>query len=399
MHFLIVADAFLPMRTSAAVMLADLGQEFVAQCHQVSMIIPAQDQPKAVSIKMQQGIKVYSVRTFKTKDIGYIRRTLAEFANPFVIWNRLRSYPEFLQYKADAIIWYSPSIFWGPLIKRLKASFQCKSYLILRDIFPDWALDLSLLKRDLVYFFFKKVAEYQYSQADCIGLQSPNNLNYFIDMNPSFRNKSEVLWNWVGPQSENFSSIQIEKTKLKGKKIGVYAGNIGVAQGIEHFHNIARVVTEMPKYGLIFIGRGKEMQSLKTLVKEEGLERILFFDEIEPSEIASLYAQCHFGLLVLDPRHKTHNIPGKFISYVHSQIPIFGLVNKGNDLHQLIKEYSVGIISSDYSIEGIRTSFSLFDKQISNAQNKNGDFKMLEDKYFSSIKASKSILHALHLSK
>jgi hypothetical protein len=158
MHFLIVADAFLPMRTSAAVMLADLAKEFVGQSHQVSMIIPAQDQSKAVSIKMHQGIKVYSVRAFKTKDISYIQRTLAELINPFVIWNRLRSYAEFQECQADAIIWYSPSIFWGPLIKRLKAFFKCKSYLILRDIFPDWALDLGLLKRDLVYFLFKKVA-------------------------------------------------------------------------------------------------------------------------------------------------------------------------------------------------------------------------------------------------
>jgi glycosyltransferase involved in cell wall biosynthesis len=395
MHFLIVADAFLPMRTSAAVMLADLAKEFVGQSHQVSMIIPAQDQSKAVSIKMHQGIKVYSVRAFKTKDISYIQRTLAELINPFVIWNRLRSYAEFQECQADAIIWYSPSIFWGPLIKRLKAFFKCKSYLILRDIFPDWALDLGLLKRDLVYFLFKKVAEYQYRQADFIGLQSPESLTYFLAANPSLRKKSEVLWNWVGPQPQNFSSIQIKNTQLEGKKVGVYAGNIGVAQGIEHFHNIARIVAEKPEYGLIFVGRGREMQSLKTLAIKEGLDRILFFDEIDPSEIASLYAQCHFGLLVLDPRHKTHNIPGKFISYVHSQIPTFGLVNKGNDLHQLIKEYSIGILSSDYSIEGIRKSFALFDKKISNAQDRSSDYKMLEDKYFSSTRACSRIFCAL----
>lgn len=397
MHFLIVADAFLPMRTSAAVMLADLGKEFIAQSHQVSIIIPAQDQRNGVSVKLQQGIKVYSVRAFKTKDINYIQRVLAEFFNPFVIWNRLRSYPEFQQCKADAIIWYSPSIFWGPLIKRLKAFFQCKSYLILRDIFPDWALDLGLLRRGLVYFFLKKVAQYQYSQADCIGLQSPGSLSYFLEANPSLQKKSEVLWNWVGRQPENFSSIQLKNTQLEGKKIGVYAGNIGVAQGIEHFHNIARVVNEKSEYGLIFVGRGREMQSLRTLAMEEGLDRILFFDEIDPSEITSLYVQCHFGLIVLDPRHKTHNIPGKFITYVYSHIPTFGLANKDNDLHQLIKEYLIGSISSDYSVEGIRSSFSLFDEKFLNGQDYSNNYKMLCNNFFASSKACSLILRSLQL--
>ena len=66
-----------------------------------------------------------------------------------------------------------------------------------------------------------------------------------------------------------------------------------------------------------------------------------------PKEVAALYAQCHIGLIVLDPRHTTHNIPGKFMSYLGAGLPTFALVNPGNDLLELINENKVGVAFSD----------------------------------------------------
>ena len=45
---------------------------------------------------------------------------------------------------------------------RSKAS-DCKGYLIIRDIFPEWAVDMGLMGRGLPYRFFGAVARYQYS--------------------------------------------------------------------------------------------------------------------------------------------------------------------------------------------------------------------------------------------
>ena len=77
----------------------------------------------------------------------------------------------------------------------------------------------------------------------------------------------------------------------------------------------------------------------------------MFFDEIDPGEIPLLFAQCHIGLVALDPRHKTHNIPGKFLSYMKSGLPVLGRVNPGNDLIDLIGEYNVGFVCTESSIE------------------------------------------------
>ena len=150
-----VTDAYPPMRTSCAVQMYDLGQACIEEGHQVTVITPDSTLKENSRITQQDGVRLVQVKAFETKDINYVSRTLAEFINPFLIWHKLKKSPEFLDTHYDGIIWYSPMIFWGPLIKRLKQQFHVKSYLILRDIFPQWALDIHLLKKGMVFYFFK----------------------------------------------------------------------------------------------------------------------------------------------------------------------------------------------------------------------------------------------------
>jgi hypothetical protein len=65
-------------------------------------------------------------------------------------------------------------------------------------------------------------------------------------------------------------------------------------------------------------------------------------DEIDPDEIPDLYAQCQVGLVALDPRHRSHNIPGKFLTYMQSGLPVLANVNASNDLAGMIREHRVG---------------------------------------------------------
>ena len=85
------------------------------------------------------------------------------------------------------------------------------------------------------------------------------------------------------------------------------------------------------------------MHNLKLAAKQEKIPSVYFFEEIDPAEIAALYEQCDIGLLVLDPRHHTHNIPGKFISYIQSGLPTLALANPENDLISLINENKLGV--------------------------------------------------------
>jgi len=340
-----VADAYPPMRTSCAVQMYDLGQALIKAGHQVTMIVPVVAQAEKVCLQMQGGVQLVQVHALQTKDVNYVQRIFAELINPFLMWHHLKKQSEFTDMHVDGLIWYSPTIFWGPLIKRLKRTFEVPSYLILRDIFPDWAIDLGVLKKGPTYLFLKLVEAYQYRQANTIGVQSPNNLHYFIQKNPSLKGRAQVLWNWgTNSDLQKPCSINLATSSLVGRTICIYAGNMGVAQGIEVLFNLAASLKDDPNLGFVFVGRGSEVASLRARMHAENLTNVLLFDEIDHDEIPSLYAQCDIGLLSLDLRHRTHNIPGKLITYLHAGLPVFGLVNPGNDVIDMTQEAKIGYV-------------------------------------------------------
>lgn len=342
MRIALIADCYTPMRTSASIMLEDLAAEFQNQSHTPIVIIPDANIDSKIVSAVESGVQVIRVKVPHIKDVGYVRRTLSELYMPFAIIRRLGQ-NGFLDLALDGVVWYSPSIFHGPLVNALKKSNGCKSYLILRDIFPEWAVDMGIMGRGMPYKFFKAVESYQYSLADVIGVQSSSNTNYLKDWAVHSHRAVEVLHNWLGDIENIGCSISIDTGPLAGRKIFVYAGNMGVAQGMDGMLDvIERLDLSRDDIGFLLIGRGSEVRALRLAGAKRNLSNLLVLDEIPNHEIPGLYIQCHFGLVFLDARHRTHNIPGKFISYMKSGLPVLACINEGNDLFELIETNKVG---------------------------------------------------------
>jgi len=341
MRIALIADTFPPIWTSGAVQLRDLSREFVRQDHTVTILLPAPDQDEPWRLETIDGTQVLRLKAPRTKGIGYIRRTLSELVMPFAMLRQLRKSP-LANERWDGVVWYAPSIFHGPLASALKASSSCKSYLIIRDIFPEWAVDVGLMGKGLPYRFFGAVARYQYSVADVIGVQTPGNQGYFDRWRERSGRKLEVLPNWLDKPAQARCSIRVDETPLVGRKVFVYAGNMGVAQGMDILLDLAEKLRSRSDVGFLFVGRGSNAARLKATAQARQLDNVVFFDEIHPDEIPGLYAQCSAGIVLLDPRHKSHNIPGKFLTYIQSGMPVLANVNAGNDLAQIIRNERVG---------------------------------------------------------
>ncbi len=350
MHFLIIADSFPPSKNSIAVQIDHLAREFNNQNHNVTLFIPSPDIKESYKIRELDYAKVIFIKVPLLKSSRNIVRALAELYMPFLMVRTIKRNKLF-NFIPDGIIWYSPSIFHGYLIKYLKKTSNSRSYLVIRDIFPEWALDLKLMKKGLIYYFFRAIANYQYNQADIIGVQSPGNLKYFNNQPKGNYFTIEVLNNWLLKDiKKQECSISIDNSKLKGRKIFVYAGNMGIAQGMDILLDLAHSFIHRDDIGFVFVGRGARMKVLSDRAEHLNLENILFYEEINPNEIPLLYDQCSAGLISLDLRHESHNIPGKFLSYMQSGLPILASVNPGNDLINIVESSKVGYISSDGNI-------------------------------------------------
>ena len=350
MRLALIADTFPPLRTSGAVQLRDLSREFVRQGHDLTVVLPDPTLDQPWQVDAFDGAQVLRLRAPETKDIGYARRTLAELAMPFTMKRNLHRSP-FASQRWDGVVWYSPSIFHGPLVAALKQASSCRSYLIIRDIFPEWAADMGLMRRGAAFRFFRTIADYQYSVADTIGVQSPGNLAYFQRWKNKAGRTLEVLPNWLGKPGTTSCPIRVADTPLAGRKVLVYAGNMGIAQNMDVIIALAERLKNRDDLGFLLVGRGSEIDRLKRDVAALQLVNVVFHDEIDPDEIPDLYSQCHAGLVTLDPRHKSHNVPGKFITYMQCGLPTIAILNSGNDLTSIISECDVGEVSETLNLD------------------------------------------------
>ncbi len=394
MRIALIADAFPPLRTSCAVQLRDLSQELVQQGHKPTVMIPASAIDQPWRLEDMNGVEVLRLKAPTTKDINYVQRTINEFLMPFAMLRNLRKSP-LAGVRWDGVVWYSPTIFLGPMAKSLKKANACRSYLIIRDIFPEWAVDMGLLGRGLPYRFFKAIERYQYSVADVIGVQTPANLQYFSDWTSHPDRMVEVLQNWLADAPLAGCSISVEDTPIAGRTIFVYAGNMGVAQGMGILIDLAERLSDRQDIGFLFVGRGSDSKRLREEAKARGLDNVVFFDEVDPSEIPGLYAQCHVGIVALDPRHKTHNIPGKFVSYMQGGMPVLATINFGNDLVNIIESEGVGRVCTDQSVDTLLHQAQSLLEAIANDKGISARCRSLSKTLFSPQVAAQQITTAL----
>jgi glycosyltransferase involved in cell wall biosynthesis len=364
MRLVIIADTFPPLKTSGAVQIRDLCLEFLNQGHLVTVLLPSNDIKVPWTIENFNEIQLIRLKAPKIKDINYFWRTVNETLTPFSMYYNLKKSKLGIE-NWDGVVWYSPSIFLAPLANIIKKKNKIKAYLIIRDIFPNWAVDMGLIsKYSLINLYFSLVAKYQYSVADFIGVQTDGNLIYFKNTKEYFNNKIQVLHNWLGNDFNVQAKIRISKTKLANCKVFIYAGNMGVAQGLNLIIDLAKHFSFRKDIGFLFVGRGGEVSRLKNKVVENKIDNVLFCDEINPNEIADLYAQCVAGIVSLDSRHKSHNIPGKFLTYMQNGLPVLAKINKGNDLERIIQIENVGQVSVNDDIDELIRSANILLDQI-----------------------------------
>lgn len=382
------------MKTSGAVQIRDLVGEFIHQGHAVTVLLPDAGLDKPWQVSTEGNLTILRLRAPATKDVGYARRAMAEHLLPAVMYRQYRRSP-FRDCQWDGIVWYSPSIFFGKLIARLRAISPCRTYLILRDIFPEWAVDMGLLKRGMIYRYFKKVEKLQYRQASTIGIQTHSVNKYFAEQHGDLEARIEVLNNWLAPPRNIPSSIRLSDTVLSGKKVFVYTGNIGIAQGMEILVELATQYKNDDSIGFLIVGRGTAVPFMKNQVASRQLRNVLISDEIEPNEIPSLLSQCKAGLIALDPRHRHDNIPGKFLAYMQAGLPVLATINPGNDLETMINENRVGRVITSNRVEDLKQQADALLDSLDTDDGYSARCRQLAESRFSSRAAVQQIVAAL----
>jgi glycosyltransferase involved in cell wall biosynthesis len=358
MKIALVIDDYLPSSTRVgAKMFHELAIELRDYGHEITVITPDYQQNVEFRITDLDGITVWRFNSGPIKDVSKLQRAVNESLLSLKAWRAIKS--EIKSGTFDGIIYYSPSIFWGMLVNRLKKKCCCPAYLVLRDLFPQWVIDAGMLKENsLIARYFRFFEHYSYKQADQIGLMSEKNLDLFRLQNNKY--PSEVLRNWAKiyltcGKDVSKNSIR-EKLNLHNKIIFFYGGNIGHAQDMA---NLMRLVKNMQIHEdahFLFVGQGDEVNLINSLAKEWNLENFTYLPSVNQDEFKNILAEVDIGLFSLSANHTAHNFPGKLLGYMVDSLPILGSVNKGNDLLDLVNDNEAGFIHVNGEDENLFSS-------------------------------------------
>lgn len=388
----IISIHFLPMKTSCAVQMEHLAKEFSNNGHDVTLITPTSSIKEKTKLLKHDKYNVFKFRSLKIVDLSFMRRAINELLLPLFFFVAYFMSP-LRKKNFDYVIWYSPSIFLSPVAWFLKKRTSSKAYLILRDIFPEWTLDLGLMKPGAIYNFFKIFASLQYMIADKIGIQSKS--NFYSIKNYVSNSKVEVLNNWItdinykpNPASEIFNN------QNTGEQVLIYLGNMGIAQDMDSLIGLAEIFQKKNYLiSFLFVGRGTEVERLKSNAKKYSLQNLKFYDEIPSEQVPNLLKKCSAGLIALDPRHNTHNIPGKFISYIQSGLPIIARINPDSDLEEIIRKNDIGIVYSDKNLESFSNEVNNMLKDTKSLKNKSINSRKLYEKKFTTNAAYRQLIN------
>ncbi|WON76288.1 glycosyltransferase family 4 protein [Serratia sp. UGAL515B_01] len=346
MKLALIIDDYLPKSTRVgAKMFHELALELNSQGHCVTVITPCSEQDKDLVIGKFSDVTVWYFKSGPVKNVSKFQRVVNETLLSFKAWKAIHSYVKHDSF--DGVIYYSPSIFWGNLVKRIKNRCQCPSYLVLRDFFPQWVIDAGIVKDgSLIEKYFRFFERITYNQANHIGLMSEKNLELFSTKNQHY--SCEVLRNWtsispVFSQHVDYTSIR-ERLSLQDKIIFFYGGNIGHAQDMANLMRLARNMQNHENAHFLFVGQGDEVELINSLATQWGLKNYSYLPSVKQEEFKSILAEIDVGLFSLSAQHSTHNFPGKLLGYMAESLPILGSVNSGNDLQDLVNNHGAGFI-------------------------------------------------------
>lgn len=298
----------------------------------------------------ENGVNVLRIKTGNMFGVSFIEKGLTNLTLGSVFKKEINKY--FNNIKFDLVIHHTPPISFTPVIDYLKIKYKTKSYLILRDIFPQNAVDLGIIKNRILFNFFRKKEEKLYEKSDFIGCMSQGNIEYIEKHNLEVdKNKLHILRNWgkIKP------ILNIDKKSIREKYgfsendfILVFGGNMGKPQGLEFLLKLAKEYKNKSDIKFLLIGKGNEKSKLQNIKKNENLDNVIFLDFIPRTEYELLTGACDIGIVSLHSCFTIPNIPSKTVDYCKLSLPILAVVDENTDYPKILENEAKCGLSSIY---------------------------------------------------
>jgi hypothetical protein len=251
----------------------DLLRKFHNEGHEVFVVCPIErrENKNTFILKDDKG-KILYVKTFNLQKTNNFEKGIGILAIEYQFLSAIKKC--YSNIKFDLILYSTPPITFSKVINYIKKRDNAYSYLLLKDIFPQNAVDMKMIKEGgFLHKFFLKKEKKLYKSSDSIGCMSQANVDFVVKHNPEINHlKVEINPNSIEPIKREYPNVEKEKIRLKyhipkNKIVLVYGGNLGKPQGIDFLLQSIEKSINKEAYFLI-IGDGTEFNRIDIWFKK-----------------------------------------------------------------------------------------------------------------------------------
>lgn len=329
---------------------ADLLRYFAKQGHNVSVISPRERRyNEDTHLIIEDNCKILKLKIGNIQKTGIIEKGISTVLLESRFKSGIKKY--FGDTKFDLVLYSTPPITLAGAVKYIKKRNNAQSYLLLKDIFPQNAVDIGMMSKtgvkSIIYKFFRRKEKQLYKLSDYIGCMSQANVDYVIKNNPEIvPEKVHTCPNSIDVRSKPKNDNKEETRRKYGiptdKTVFVYGGNLGKPQDIPF---IIECLKENAKYDdrfFVVCGTGTEYPKLEKYVDEAAPKNVLLISGLPKDEYESFVGCCDVGLIFLDHRFTIPNFPSRLLSYMQNDIPVLACTDPNTDIGKVITEGEFG---------------------------------------------------------
>jgi len=350
MNILIVADVYPPEISSASHLMQELAEGLAQRGHQISVATSypryylegSKKNENLKTFSLENNVNVIRIKTLPLHKVNFIVRGISQLTLPLLFFKKIK---RFIKGKIDVVIVYSPPLPLGLVGGKVKRYYNSKFILNIQDIFPQNAIDLSVLRNKILVKFFELMEKKIYRNADKIVFHSEGGRNFLIKEKKIPPEKIVAISNWINVDFYQNLKKDIsfkEKYGLKNKFIFLFAGILGPAQGLVFLIKVAKEVSEIKDIVFLLVGDGMEKEKIRETIKDYSLTNVIIKPFVSKEDYPYLLKDVDVGIVCLSNKNKTPFTPGKFLGYLAGGLPIVAFLNRGSDGFSLVEKAKCG---------------------------------------------------------
>lgn len=327
---------------------SDLLRKFSNEGHNVTVISPVERRQKIdTHIKHIDGATFLKVKTLNITKTNILEKGISTLAIEYQFLNAIKKYLS--DVKFDVVMYSTPPITFAKVIEYIKKRDGAYSYLLLKDIFPQNAVDMKMIMEGgVMHKMFKRKEKHLYKLSDTIGCMSPANVDFLLENNPYISpSKVEVNPNTIEPVEINYSKEDKAKVRAKygvpvDKKVLVYGGNLGKPQGLDFLIETIETTDNKDAFFLI-VGDGTEYGKLKSWFDNNKPTHAILLQRLPKDDYDTLLAACDIGLIFLDKNFLIPNFPSRLLPYLEMGVPVLTATDPNTDIGTIVENNGCGL--------------------------------------------------------